>query len=634
MRRTLLLAVLVAALLGASAAHAGTYEVRVCDAAPGFANNAWVGANDSPATLELAQVCPSAGGQFNGLRAFDELSSPNTPAQSEAAHHIEAPPGTAIAGATLTRWIGKDGSNSWIPFVRADSSVLETCTIPGGEVSCQVGAPGGVTQAYGGLSANRLSIGIRCGQTSPATCSNGGTIHSAWAVLYGGTVTLTDPTPPSVGVDSAGSSLFSGWVKGTQQLRVTASDSQSGVRELQLFDGRDVRVSASVPEAAGGCANPNSGIAYTFTQPCAGARGVNGDRTIVVNTDDWPSGRYQGVFVRALDAGGELGQAGPFTVGVDHDPPANLRFTRLPRRLRVRAGRRITRVAASADDAHSGLATLELEWRDLSRTGSAWRALRVGAEPVARARHRYRFRARAVDRLGNRSADLESPTVLGVRPPRIRASARLADGFLALIARAPRGRRVTLGLRLSQGRSLTALRERVRVRGRVARRIPLRTGFSGVRSATLRIRYRSAGRLRSKQLRVTSRRVRFELPLEGRIGEPSERLPVGWVSACCAVACTRFAIAAGDPATAQRESRSHRQALCSVPDGIVAWAVSGTTRHRRRRDSFVAQAVTRPVGAGVIAFLKSSRGASASRHARRTSVARAWRAPLRRPHPS
>lgn len=50
-----------------------------------------------------------------------------------------------------------------------------------------------------------------------------------------------------------------------------------------------------------------------------------------------------------------------------------------------------------------------------------------------------------------------------------------------------------------------------------------------------------------------------------------------------------------------------------------------------RRDCFVAQAVARLVGASVIASPTSSRGESASRHARRSSVARACQEPLGTP---
>ena len=56
--------------------------------------------------------------------------------------------------------------------------------------------------------------------------------------------------------------------------------------------------------------------------------------------------------------------------------------------------------------------------------------------------------------------------------------------------------------------------------------------------------------------------------------------------------------------------------LLGVPTE-TRWLGTGVLAARRpervRHDSFVAQAVTRPVGAGVIAFLSSSRGASARR---------------------
>jgi hypothetical protein len=493
--------------------RAGTYQVTACDAAPSFSNNSWAASNDSPLTLEQAEICPSAGGQWNGLRSYDKLASPNTAAGREAAYHFDAPAGTTIVDATLIRWIGKHGTNSWIPFIRADSMIVETCTIPGGELSCEAGASGGAQRSYSGLSAARLSVGLRCGQAEPNTCSNGGTIHSAWGVLYGATVVVSDPHPPSIMVDAPGSSLFSGWVHGTRQLAVAASDAESGVRELQVFDGERVRRAVSVGEAAGGCGTPNAGLAYTFPQPCAGSRGMNGSRTLHVDATDWQSGVYGNVLVRALDAGGEVGQAGPFTVSVDNDAPTNIRFTGLPPRLRVTTGRRIKGIGATADDPHSGVASVGLEWRDNDRPGSDWRAYRAGQEPLARAGHHYQFRARAVDRVGNMSADEFSPGLLARRAPVLVLGARLRGGHLVLIARAPRGRVVRLGLRLRARRSGVPVRTRLRVKGRVVRRIRLPLALRGTSAARLVVSYRRGGRVRVRSAGVTMAGVRLRLPL-------------------------------------------------------------------------------------------------------------------------
>jgi hypothetical protein len=503
----------VSVLLTVGAAQAGTYEVRACDFAPAATNNSWLAANDSPATLEQAQVCPSSGEQWNGLRSFDKLASPNTPAGREAANHFDAPGGTMIEGAVVSRWIGKHGTNSWVPFVRSDTTILETCTIPGGQLSCEVGMGGGSIQTYTGLASSRLSVGFRCGQIDPSTCSNGGTIHSAWAVLYGATVTVSDPTPPSLAVDAPTSPLLSGWVKGSQQLSLQANDGESGVREIQLTDGNQVRAAHSVAESLGGCGTPNSGIAYTYPRPCFDGRGVNGAQTLQVNTDAWPSGAYNAV-VRALDAGGAATEV-PVTVRIDHDPPTDIRFTGLPANLRVRAGRRISGIGASADDPHSGLALIELEWMDLGPHGaqSGWRPYRGGSRPLARRAHRYQFRARASDALGNNSGYEYSPGLLAVQGPAVSFQARLTGGFLAYTARAPRGQTVRLGLTLrARGRG-AVLRKRVRVRGRVSTRLGLAPGLRNARAATLVVRYRSGGQLRTRRIRLTGRGSRLRLPL-------------------------------------------------------------------------------------------------------------------------
>lgn len=493
-------------------AAAGTYEVRSCDFAAEFENNAWAPTNESSSSIEQAQVCPSGGGQFNGLRTFDRLGSSNTPAATEAAFHFVSPTGTSIAGARLKRWIGKDTSDSWIPFIRADGVILETCTISGGAFSCEVGAAGGTEQQYTGLSASRLSVGVRCGQVVPNTCSTGGTIHHVWAVLYGASVVVSDPDPPAVSADP-GSPVFSGWIRGARQVALTAADAESGVRELQIFDGAQVRHSASVDQALGGCGTPNAGPAYTFAQPCAAGRGVNGARTLDVDTTSWPSGVYPNVHVRALDAGGEVGQAGPFQVRVDNDPPTNVRFSGLPANLRARAGRRLKGITVTADDPHSGVAHVDLEWRDLDRPGSAWRAYVAGSEPVARAGHRYQLRARVTDQVGNQSADEYSAGVHAVRGPAAVIGARLRAGRIILVARAPRRRAMSLGLQLRSPGVASRVRLRLTVRGRIVRSVRLPAALQGRPRLRLTVRYRRDGRLRARSARVTAAGARLRLPL-------------------------------------------------------------------------------------------------------------------------
>jgi hypothetical protein len=144
---------------------------------------------------------------------------------------------------------------------------------------------------------------------------------------------------------------------------------------------------------------------------------------------------------------------------------------------------------------------------------SVWRTYRAGAEPIARGGHRYQFRARARDALGNTSADVYSPSLLAVRRPVVTLGARLGDDALTLAGRAPRGRSVTVALRLrARGGTLVEI-GRVRVKGRVRRHLALPTGLRDLRNARLLIRYRSRGRLRVKKVRVSSETTRFKLAL-------------------------------------------------------------------------------------------------------------------------
>ena len=73
---------------------------------------------------------------------------------------------------------------------------------------------------------------------------HGATEHAVWAAMYGATVTLSDPTPPTLSAPSGalwGPGEAGGFHKGTESVTVSADDVGGGVASIVLSaDGRPV----------------------------------------------------------------------------------------------------------------------------------------------------------------------------------------------------------------------------------------------------------------------------------------------------------------------------------------------------------------------------------------------------------
>jgi hypothetical protein len=139
---------------------------------------------------------------------------------------------------------------NWSPALRADGVIVpgETCldSVENGE-TCSVGAPpeGGKPAVITGLSAHELSLGVVCQAPAEDECVTGATQYAVWATMYGATVTLSDPTPPTLGTPSGalwGPGEAGGFHKGTESVTVSADDVGGGVASIVLSaDGRPVR---------------------------------------------------------------------------------------------------------------------------------------------------------------------------------------------------------------------------------------------------------------------------------------------------------------------------------------------------------------------------------------------------------
>ncbi len=282
-------------------AGAGTFQVSACTDAPGAANNSFVSFNSDPAHLSVGQTCPpQARGsnrqeQETGLYATDKLlAGSNAVNGARAGWTFTVAPGTTLTGLQDERYLGAHGDNSWSPFVSADSTTLETCTFTFPADHCEVGAPFGTgSEQFGPVALNNattLSIGITC--TASIGCGTGGTMHEAWAALYGVTVTVNESADPTISPPAGtlwGAGPANGFHTGTESVTFNASD-PSGIRGAQLL------VDGSPVESAPGTCD------YTRAVPCASLT-----QTLTLDTTRLTDGAHM-LTLQAENAAGNVTQ--------------------------------------------------------------------------------------------------------------------------------------------------------------------------------------------------------------------------------------------------------------------------------------------------------------------------------------
>ncbi len=327
---------LVAWVSPAPALAAGNYQVSACNLAPEAANNSWTWATSDPSQPSHYNEhvnCPDrlggSGGnadQEGGLSTTDALglSSGAAPGTS-AGWTFTAPAGTSITGISYERFIGHqlDPFNDWSPALRADGTVVpgETCldSSQNGE-TCAVGAPpgeGGEPASVTGLSAHELSVGVVCQAPSGDECVTGATEYQVWAAMYGATVTLSDPTPPTLGAPSGAlwePGEASGFHKGVESVAVSAEDVGGGVASIMLAaDGRPVETYTAPCN-------------FTFARPCPPSTGT---QTLTLPTTVLSDGTHTLTLV-ATDAAGNESAVASKQITVDNGappPPSGLAAT-------------------------------------------------------------------------------------------------------------------------------------------------------------------------------------------------------------------------------------------------------------------------------------------------------------------
>jgi hypothetical protein len=307
MKRLTLAAAITALLLMAgvpAASAAGTYEVTTCNAAPDGQNNSWTWSSTdlaSPDHYSEHSICPyptggngSSTDQESGLSTTDTLGlSDGAGPSAEAGWTFNAPEGSSISAITYERFLGhrQDSQNDWVPALRADDTILpgQSCqdTIENGERCVIGGPPGHGTEpaTITGLAAHQLSFGIHCVAPSGEECITGATLHAAWAAMYGATVTVTDPNPPTLAAPSGELWEPAEYHHGTQAVDVAATDQGGGVKTMKLAaDGQPVATYEAVCD-------------YSRVQPCPSSTGeqplslptaqlTDGSHTLTLTTTD------------------------------------------------------------------------------------------------------------------------------------------------------------------------------------------------------------------------------------------------------------------------------------------------------------------------------------------------------------
>ncbi|MFP5372963.1 MAG: hypothetical protein ACLGI3_19780, partial [Actinomycetes bacterium] len=290
--------------------------MRACDHAPdGATNNAWVYGETVAARFDHGNGCADApGGEYGGLYVRETFNTAgNVPGGAAAYWTLIAPSGTTISAITYARHLRTYSDATWRAELRADDVVLEGCQVPPLDEWCHLGSTGGSSRTFSNLAANVLRVGARCAPSSPeTTCTDGSTIHSVTAVVYGATVTINDPEAPTVG--SLGGTLTDGgWLRGTRTATFSAGD-ETGIAQLELVrDGHAVRTDARTcdPTRPAPCANPGA-TTFAAWEP--------------IDTATWVDGTYT-LTGRARDAAVNPAAGAPVTVRVDNNaplPPATL----------------------------------------------------------------------------------------------------------------------------------------------------------------------------------------------------------------------------------------------------------------------------------------------------------------------
>jgi hypothetical protein len=307
-----MIAMTAAAVGLAAPVHAGTYQVIACSddgigpVAPHTfnVNNSWTQIPATPPTgLEAFESCPRQGSlQHNGLVAEDRIPGPPDPVPgAEVFWRFGAPAGTTITHLDVDRFLGKSGDQSWRPYGRADGVIFDTCDIPSGQDDCQNIST--VPTSFTINNASTIDYGVRCDAPSGG-CITGASLHSVWVSLYSVTVTVSDPSAPTMSGPS-GPLWAGGFQQGRQSSASFGGSDNTGISEAAWFvDGRQYT-------------SDRNGCDYSRALPCPN---MPADTQHPLDLSAFREGPHQ---LQAVikDAAGNSTTAGPITITIDRTAP-------------------------------------------------------------------------------------------------------------------------------------------------------------------------------------------------------------------------------------------------------------------------------------------------------------------------
>ena len=304
--RRLCLLTIIAALVTAGPilsnpepALGGSFPVTACDAAsPPTASSSWI---PQPGSVDVYKACPTStlAAGFGGMGT--RLAGRTFRNGEFSRLWIYAPPGTTITGLTWAGGFTHNCGSRWANQLRAQGRVDQVLVGTHAELPlwvCPVPREYGLTWLSVPAGTTRLLQNTQCAQ---ATCESGAAFRTRSAA-----VVINDPTPPALAITGGGLSGAKGWVRGRQDLTVSASD-VTGVKLVRTqIAGYEGPIDRPKP------------CNYTTTTPCVAG---NGATTLDAHTTLLSDGPHA-VTVTAVDAAGNATSRGA-TVKVDNAvPPA------------------------------------------------------------------------------------------------------------------------------------------------------------------------------------------------------------------------------------------------------------------------------------------------------------------------
>jgi hypothetical protein len=372
--------VVVAFLLLAGEARAGTYRVAQCGWGLGVELDPTLPAVTGSAFSLDASTCPVPPGAGPAGIKFEGAVAPDGAVGLARARWI-APPGTRFAGVRLV-WFGTALPGNWLGLgvdVGVEYRLLtySFSSVAPAVVDLPIEGEAWGFEAF--LQCLMSGPDVDCTRSTPSTMS-----------VSGITFLLEDTQPPQAQLD--GALVAPGWHRGTVPLGLAASDLGAGVAgEAATIDG------AAVLGDAPACATQliENETRGTRMQPCPSSA----SRSVEVDTTGLSDGAHTAAGC-ATDFAGDRGCAAEARFEVDNSPPTV-----------AIGGPAQGEVSATVSDRYSGVGsgTISLRrtgaegWTDLStdldRDGSGTATLTAGLPDLGAAA--YSLRVVATDAAGN-----------------------------------------------------------------------------------------------------------------------------------------------------------------------------------------------------------------------------------------